>query len=1022
MSVTEKNILKEYFKTGAKPSEAQFGELIDSMRHAGTPIPLAEVQGLPEELNSKFSTAEGAALTQTVQQVADNQVEHKAESDRQLSSLRETVEELSGAGTGSEVFVSGRERMVGKFEDIDGMAHDLYENTFTIRENLPAVVGAVSDVVLAAEPLGFGMYIRVVELQQLSGDSFWLDAYAVDRIYVAEQQTHAIVRCVRADEGMPTTLSIRMRYIKYLGDRLQFSVTLPAGVDPATVNLSVAPLKYDKRIAFTYTADDSVVGAYARVWSRINRKWIDDVEFHHMNAERTTGAVPANTLCMSDGCGNDRRFGFSCAIWPNLGNQYSPNGFIKDSSTSTTSPYITWEELRQIIDFGVSLCFHNVDERIYDKTAAEEIVRGFVEDDRKTFEKTGRHMKVLGLPDGNRAYVEAAGMSNLVVFMRSSLNSSNRINLHTCGRLRGQNTYGGTNSSDITVKLAELAAQHEAENPFWVGITSHRVSLEMVGMLETIYNLYGKAGDDSIWVAGWDEIYEYVAMREGMTHAKHVEGQRIDFDVYVPSSRAFYFRELSLLLRGIASAEGVTVMPSTETIKGLSYAAHTARWTAEAALLLNLNFNGNAVELAEKYTGRYEATADASDKEDAQYFVSQLRPELAEPFVTRIENVVPGEPGGLRLIGAAINSGAATTTNRAVTIQLTLTGEPTHYRTSEAEDFAGAEWLPYSTPFLPFMLTDEPGTKTVYCQVKNASTESAVVSTSITLEESDTPIRIVLDSISINGGAATTTQREVMVAFNSNLTPTHYRMGENPDLSSMPWIAYPGNNVTHTLSVNNGQKTLYAQVKNADAQSDVVFGVINLQESAPPAGVRAVVSLGWNYTSGGASGTTTFDPTMQIGKVRLSGDGNTYDIYDTSGNIMGSALITGLQTTGATNMGQMTGDDSGIYPDTVLKFSGYKPSTTKEATITMTIPSGNYRIKIFINAGAASYDYSAAEYSLEHAGTKQLYAIRQNYVGNFTETSELTLTVGNGPVVLRMKPGQTGSNTLFLNAIDMLKI
>lgn len=1018
----EKNTLKEYFRTGAKPTEAQFGDLIDSMRHMGDSISMTDVQGLPEGLNGKFSTAEGAALTQAVQQVTDIQSEHKSESDRQFSSLRASIEVLSASGAGSEL-VAERERVVGKFEDIDGATHDLYENTFTIQENLPSIVGSVSDVILAAEPLGFGMYIRVVEVQQISSDSFWFDAYAVDRIYVAEGQTHAVVRCVRSDEGMPATLSIRMRYIKYMGDRLQFSVTLPDGVDPATVNLTVAPLKYDKRMAFTYTADDSVVGAYARVWSRINRKWIDDMEFHHMNAERTTGAVPKNTLCMTDGCGNERRFGFSCAIWPNLGNQYSPNGFIKDSTTSTTSPYITWEELRMIVDYGVSLCFHNVDERIYDKTSAAEIVRGFVDDDRKAFEKTGRRMKVLGLPDGNRAYVEAAGMSNLVAFMRSSLNSSSRINLHTCGPLRGQYTYGGTNSSDVTVKLAELAEQHAAENPYWVGITSHRVSLEVIAMLETIYNLYGKAGDDSVWVAGWDEIYEYIAMREGMTCVKRVEGQRIDFDVYVPSSRAFYFRELSLLLSGIASAEGVAVVPATETIKGYSYAAHTARWTGEAALLLNLNFNGKAVELAEKYTARYEATADASDKEDAQYFSSQLRPELAEPFVTRIENVVPGEPGGLRLIGATINSGATTTTNRAVTIELTLTGEPTHYRTSEDEDFMGASWLPYTTPFLPYMLTDVPGSKTVYCQVKNASTESAVVSTSITLEESDTPIRIVLNSITINGGAATTTKRDVMVAFNSNLTPTHYRIGESSDLSSTSWTAYTGNSIVHSLSANNGQKTIYAQVKNADAESSVVFGVINLQESVSPTKTRAILSLGWDYSAGGAVGTSTFDTTMQIGKVRLSGDGTSYDLYDTGGNILGAAVITGIKTTGSTFMGQTTGDNSGVYPDNVLKFSGYKQASTPEAIVSMSIPSGNYRIKVFINAGTSKHDFSGASYTLEHAGTTQRYAIKQNYVGNFTDTSDLTLTVGDGPVILRIQSGNVADGTLlFLNAIDIEEI
>lgn len=74
-------------------------------------------------------------------------------------------------------------------------------------------------------------------------------------------------------------------------------------------------------------------------------------------------------------------------------------------------------------------------------------------------------------------------------------------------------TRGGIGSSDTQVKLDELATLRASDNPYWVALTSHRVSVEMMQMLETIYNLYGKAGDDSIWVASWDEIYEYVQAR-----------------------------------------------------------------------------------------------------------------------------------------------------------------------------------------------------------------------------------------------------------------------------------------------------------------------------------------------------------------------------------------------------------------------------------------------------------------------------------------------------------------------------
>ena len=74
-------------------------------------------------------------------------------------------------------------------------------------------------------------------------------------------------------------------------------------------------------------------------------------------------------------------------------------------------------------------------------------------------------MKVLGLPDGNEAYAEAAQQSDLIHFTRNSLAWQTRIYLHTCGDLRKGQTYGGGNNSDPDKKLAELAEQAVSGNP-----------------------------------------------------------------------------------------------------------------------------------------------------------------------------------------------------------------------------------------------------------------------------------------------------------------------------------------------------------------------------------------------------------------------------------------------------------------------------------------------------------------------------------------------------------------------------
>lgn len=234
--------------------------------------------------------------------------------------------------------------------------------------------------------------------------------------------------------------------------KLLFTITLPQNISPVEVNLSVAPLKYNKHFAFTLTVDDSSVNAWSKFFRLIHRKWLDDIEFFHQDITPSTGYVPEHSLSMTDGCGNERRFGFGVAIWPTLGDDWHPDGRIVESSTSKTNPYITWNELRTMLDFGNAVHYHNVNEMVYDKTKPLDILNGLELDYQKVVEKLGRKMKVLALPDGNKAYIEAAQSFPKIEFIRSSLVSENLIYLHSCKGLKGVQTYGGNGTSDIKRK------------------------------------------------------------------------------------------------------------------------------------------------------------------------------------------------------------------------------------------------------------------------------------------------------------------------------------------------------------------------------------------------------------------------------------------------------------------------------------------------------------------------------------------------------------------------------------------
>lgn len=421
-----------------------------------------------------------------------------------------------------------------------------------------------------------------------------------------------------------------------VGESLKLRFTYPDETSAQQASLRVAPLRYDKRFAFTLTVDDCWTNAWSGLWSLMNGKWVDDQIYHHMGRPRTSGYTPEYPLTMTDGCGNDRRFGFSCAVWSSWGNAQNTT-FIKDlADTGDKSIYLAWEELGLMNDFGVSLLFHNVDERVWDKTNVSQVASGLMEDYVKVNKKLGIQMKIMGLPDGNKTYLDAAKQVELISFTRNSL-ARNKIHLNTCGDLHKLDTYGGERSQAVSDKMMELAQQREAADPFWVAMTIHGPKAEHMQMLKDIYGLYGKAGSDDLWVASWDEIYEYVTLREWAKSriTRTVDGCTVVFDIPVPACDGYQFKGLTFLADGGKLA---TVAPASEQIVGLTYAPK------DDALLVNIAFGDRLPRLAEKYTTIYEMEPSVEALADARYFVEQLLPELAKPLEERIKDTpTPGK-------------------------------------------------------------------------------------------------------------------------------------------------------------------------------------------------------------------------------------------------------------------------------------------------------------------------------------------------------------------------------------------
>ena len=118
MAIRVRAQLRKWFGRGMYPTAEQFSDLFDSFFHkTEDKIPMSGVEGLTDQLNGKYNTAEGRELEKKVQKVTDDLSVHVASSEKAFNEVQNDIEALDGAGLRSVI--------VGKA---------LYEDRITLEE------------------------------------------------------------------------------------------------------------------------------------------------------------------------------------------------------------------------------------------------------------------------------------------------------------------------------------------------------------------------------------------------------------------------------------------------------------------------------------------------------------------------------------------------------------------------------------------------------------------------------------------------------------------------------------------------------------------------------------------------------------------------------------------------------------------------------------------------------------------------------------------------------------------------
>lgn len=356
------------------------------------------------------------------------------------------------------------------------------------------------------------------------------------------------------------------------------SIKLKKAADSFSVNM--APLKYNKSFAFSFTLDDGLVCDYLVAYPFFNGGKVSGSYMDQWGNDQGGDGISYHGLYFTDGCGNPVAFKAAIAINAKSmegGDTVSPHGFL------------TWKQIKTLYGAGWDVLNHsyshatgkNVEASYEIKKNNEEVERhlGF---EMKDFVIPGGHDDIMS----NGPYTKAAftsGMQtvqcedfgNYLVMLDSTLDLHHlklgRLFLHTTNRsLNG--TVNRSLSEAETSVLFDTIHNNLKKGVFWVNAFTHGVSNqniwnismtfpEFISFFNQLAANYGYPGADNMWMAPTQEVYEYLLNSHSIKYQIKKRGKTIIILINKKTiPKGLRYHELTFLLnsdRHIKSVSGI---------------------------------------------------------------------------------------------------------------------------------------------------------------------------------------------------------------------------------------------------------------------------------------------------------------------------------------------------------------------------------------------------------------------------------------------------------------------------------
>ncbi|MBF4508766.1 polysaccharide deacetylase family protein [Flavobacterium sp. JLP] len=323
------------------------------------------------------------------------------------------------------------------------------------------------------------------------------------------------------------------------------------------VKIKPAPLKFNKHFAYSFTLDDGYRSAYLTAFPLLNGGKISNPDKNEWKIDQGGDGTTSNGLFYSDGFGNKIPFKLALAI---------NGGAIRDLPANRG--HLSWQEIKEMYNAGWDVLNHGFHHATKHGTNYLTEVTENTTSIKQNLDFTMSHFVVPGGEGDEKYYLEyeKEALNNGHFSVASYygvgpvFNVDSKVDLDKMisARTFVQSSKDSTSFKTMDRYLKTLDSIVKQPNTFWFNEFTHgtgngnlwNLSMRFPDFkyyMTALANKYGAKGSDTIWMAPWQEVYEYIWLRDRIKVDYKQKDKEIEVTIVLPEiPKTFRNQDISL--------------------------------------------------------------------------------------------------------------------------------------------------------------------------------------------------------------------------------------------------------------------------------------------------------------------------------------------------------------------------------------------------------------------------------------------------------------------------------------------